>query len=172
MYFAASLIKTVEALYLYDNNKVNDEVKPYIEKAISISDNDAHHYLQNYIGKNNLISYGKNLGAKYTLSGGGVCGNTTVNDQLIFLKRLYEITNNNNKELKSWFINDYGNYLIFDNNIQVMHKYGYYTNVFHDVGIVLDKEPYIIIILTGITNNYKKVINELAKITYEYHLNN
>jgi len=171
VYFAASLIKTVEALYLYEHNMVNDETLPYIKKSISVSDNPSHHHLQKLIGKNNLIAYGKSLGAKYTLSGGGVCGNTTVNDQLIFLKKLYDITNNTNDELKNFFINDYGNYLKFDDKIPVMHKYGYYYNVYHDVGIILEEEPYIIIILTGLTKNYEEVINNLSKITYEYHLN-
>lgn len=170
VYFAASLIKTVEALYLYEHNMVNNDTLPYIKKAITISDNASHHYLQGLIGKNNLKAYGKSIGAKYTLSGGGVCGNTTVKDQLIFLKKLYNITYNTNKELKNFFINDYGNYIKFDNNIPVMHKYGYYYNVYHDVGIVLEEQPYIIIVLTSITDNYEEVINNLSKMTYQYHL--
>lgn len=168
VYFAASLIKTVEALYLYDNNMINDHLRPYVKKAISRSDNNAHHYLQSYIGASNLKSYGKSLGAKYTLSGGGVCGNTTVNDQIIYLKRLYEITKDKNQDLKSYFINDYVNHLKI-NNIPVMHKYGLYDNVFHDVGIVLDEEPYIVVILTGIRKGYTQKVKKLSKIIYEYH---
>ena len=115
IYFAASLIKVPEALYLYDHDMVNDSTKEYIKKIITKSDNPSHHYLQNLIGQNNLKQYGASLGAKYTLAGGGSGGNTTVNDQMVFLKRLYEITKDGqNEELKSWFINGYGNHLHLD----------------------------------------------------------
>lgn len=170
VYFAASLIKILEALYLYDNNLINDELKPYVKKTITVSDNDAHHYLQSVIGKKNLREYGKSLGASHALLGGSCCGETTVNDQLVFLKKLYEITNNKNDELKSWFMNDYVNNIKFDNDIPVMHKYGLYDEVYHNVGIVFDKEPYIVIILTGIPNGYENIVNNLSKIIYDYHL--
>ncbi len=171
VYFAASLIKIVETLYLYDHDMVNADTKPYIEKIITRSDNPSHHYLQALIGQDNLKKYGASLGAKYVLSGGGVCGNTTVNDEMIFLKRLYEITKDGqNEELKSWFINDYGNHLTFDPSIPVMHKYGLYNQVYHDIGIVLDDDtPYLVVILTGIPDGYAPIVEELSKIIYEYH---
>lgn len=170
VYFAASLVKAVEALYLYENDMVTNKLKPYIKKSITVSDNDAHHYIQNYIGQSNLKEYGKKLGAKYLLEGGSCCGQTTVNDQLIFWKKLYKITKDKNDELKSWFMNDHVNCIKFDENIPVMHKYGSYGNVFHDVGIIFDDEPYIVIILTGRPNGYKKVVNKLSNIIYDYHL--
>ena len=42
--------------YCEDNNYnlVNDEVRSHINKAISVSNNERHHYLVNYIGKDNL----------------------------------------------------------------------------------------------------------------------
>lgn len=168
IYYGASLIKTLDAIYLYDNNLVTEQLKPYIDKAISVSDNNAHYYLINYIGKNNLKNYGINLGAYNTLSGSDNYGNTTVKDQIVYLKKLYEISKDND-ELKSYFINDYGNYLKFG-NLTVMHKYGYYAQYYHDVGIVLDDNPYIIVILTNHGNSNKDiVINNLSKLIYNYH---
>ena len=168
IYYGASLIKTLDAIYLYDNNLINDSTKSYVEKAISVSDNNAHQYLVNYIGRDNLKNYGINLGAKNTLAGDDNFGNTTVNDQIVYLKKLYNITKNN-EELKSFFINDYGNYLKI-NNLSVMHKYGYYGQYYHDVGIVLDNEPYIIVILTNHGNdNKQEIINNLANLMYKYH---
>lgn len=168
IYYGASLIKTLDAIYLYDNNLINDSTRSYVEKAISVSDNNAHQYLVNYIGRDNLKNYGINLGAKNTLAGDDNFGNTTVNDQIVYLKKLYNITKNN-EELKSFFINDYGNYLKI-NNLSVMHKYGYYGQYYHDVGIVLDNEPYIIVILTNHGNdNKQEIINNLANLMYKYH---
>ena len=51
-----------------------------------------------------------------------------------------------------------------------MHKYGYYGQYYHDVGIVLDNEPYIIVILTNHGNdNKQEIINNLANLMYKYH---
>lgn len=168
VYYGASLIKTLDAIYLYDKGLVNDSIRPYIDKAISVSDNDSHHYLVNYIGRTNLKNYGVSLGAYNTLSGDGYYGNTTVKDQIIYLKKLYAISKEND-ELKSYFINDYGNYLKINSN-DVMHKYGYYGQYYHDVGIVLDNEPYIVVILTNHGNdNKKEIINNLSNLMYKYH---
>ena len=176
IYYGASLIKTLDAIYLYDKGLVNETIKPYIKKAISISDNDAHYYLVNYIGKENLKKYGISLGAPNTLSNdtyyheNTYYGNTTVKDQLVYLKKLYTITKNN-EELKSFFINDYGNYIKV-NNLTVMHKYGYLDQYYHDEGIIFDTNPYIIIILTNHGNdNKKEIINNLSNLLYKYHLN-
>lgn len=170
IYYGASLIKTLDALYLYDNNMVTEDIEPYINKAISQSDNDAHYYLINYIGKNNLKNYGIALGATNTLSGSDNYGSTTVKDQIIYLKKLYNISNNNNK-LKDYFINNYGNYLKFG-NLTIMHKYGYWSSYYHDVGIVLDDNPYIIVVLTEHgNNNEKEVIGNISKLIYKYHNN-
>jgi len=168
VYYGASLIKTLDAIYLYDKSLVNDSIRPYIDKAISISDNDSHHYLVNYIGKSNLKNYGISLGAYSTLSGNDYYGNTTVKDQIIYMKKLYSVCEKHN-ELKSYFINNYGNYLKVNDN-EVMHKYGYYGKYYHDVGIVLDNEPYIIVILTNHGNdNKKEIINNLSNLMYQYH---
>ena len=169
-YYGASLIKTLDAIYLYDKNLVNDNIKPYIEKTISVSDNDSHKYLINYIGKENFRQYGLSLGATYTLVGGDNYGNTNVKDQIVYLKKLYSITKDNN-ELKSYFINDYYNYLKLD-NIEIMHKYGWSNYWFHDVGIALDDVPYIIVVLTEHGENSYNIINNISKLVYEYHKDN
>ncbi len=168
IYYGASLIKTLDALYLYDNNIIDEDLKPYVKKAISKSDNDSHYYLINYIGKSNLKDYGFKLGATNTLSGNDNYGNTTVIDQVQYLKKLYDLTKNN-YELKSYFINDCGNYLAI-NNITTMHKYGYYGKYYHDVGIILDDEPYIVIILTEHgEDDFKTIINNISKLIFDYH---
>jgi len=170
-YYGASLIKTLDALYLYDKNMINDELKSHVKKIITVSDNPSHQYLVNYIGKNNLKAYGNSLGAKYTLIGGDNFGITTVSDQIVYMKKLYSMTNNNqNDELKSYFINSYYNNLLFDNCPTIMHKYGWWEQVFHNSGIVLDENPYIVTILTKEAyNDYNKIISTISKLVYDYH---
>lgn len=173
VYYGASLIKTLDALYLYENNMVTDDIKVHINRAISVSNNESHKYLVNYIGKDNLKAYGVALGAINTLAGRDYYGNTTVNDQIIYMKKLYEITKDgNNSELKSFFINNYANFLKC-NDINVMHKYGYYNQYFHESGIFLTDEPYILVVLTEHGNNsYSSIINNISKLIYKFHINN
>ena len=114
------------------------------------------------------------MGAKNFLTRGNddIYGNTTVDDQLIFMKYLYNyITNNNideNKriELKNYFINDYSNYLIFEGLPPVMHKFGYYGVYYHEVGIVFDKSPYIVVILTKEADDFE-VVTDLSEKIYK-----
>ena len=169
VYYGCSLIKTLDAMYLYQNNLVTNKLSYYIKKAISVSDNPSHHYLINHIGKKKLRSYGLSLGATYTLVGGDNFGNTNVYDQVVYLKKLYELTNKYS-DLKSYFINDFENYLNFD-NVKFMHKYGLLSPNYHDVGIYLGDNPYIVVILTKHSNN-RKIVTELSKLIYQYHMTN
>lgn len=174
LYYGASLIKTLDALYLYDKGLINDELDTYVKKAITISDNPSHHYLVNYIGKNNLKQYGISIGAKNTLVGEDNFGSTSVNDQIAYMKKLYDITKNNqNSKLKEYFLNTRKNYLLFEDSPQIMHKYGHWTYVYHNSGIVLDNNPYIVTILTNEGyDDYKTIIKTLSKLIYEYHIEN
>lgn len=181
VYYGASLIKTLDAMYVYENMKLTNKLKEKVKLAISVSDNKAHTDLVKTIGFDKLKAYGTKLGAKKVLtrSKTDYYGNTTVNDQLIFLEHLYEVINTNphGEELKSYFINDYINFLKFDGGPTTMHKYGFSGSFYHDVGIILDDEPYLIVILTSeasITTDEEKalakpsqIVNDLSKKIYE-----
>lgn len=169
LYYGASLIKTLDAIYLYDKNMVDDNLKYYIDRAILASDNNAHRYLVDYIGREVLREYGISLGATNTLSSDGYYfGDTTVVDQLVYFKKAYQLANQNGN-FKAPFVNDSYNYVKV-NGIPTMHKNGYYGQWFHDAGIVLDDEPYIVVILTnhGRGNQYGTV-HSLAEEVYKFH---
>lgn len=174
LYYGASLIKTLDALYLYDKNLINDNLKEYVKKAITVSDNPSHNYLINYIGKDNLRNYGFSIGAKNTLTENENFGFTNVNDQIAYMKRLYEITKDSqNEELKSFFLNTRKNCLLFENSPLIMHKYGHWESIYHNSGIVLDEKPYIVVILTQEGyNDYQTIIKTLSVLVYNYHHNN
>lgn len=201
--YGASLIKLVEAIYLYDNEIDLDNTMVYKSKyitsygkkmksrkkgesitlrdlmnySLSVSDNTAHLMLLDYIGSKNLRDYGRSLGATAILEyGSDKYGNQTVNDTNIYLKRAYEIMTNKEKYpegnlLREYMSNDYRNYLILDNEKDIAHKYGYYDNYSHDIGIVFDENPYTISILTIHGNgNYKSIMNNIHKKINEMHL--
>lgn len=126
-YYAASTIKLLDALYIYEKAADNiidlDETVTYkakdvlpdslgmkqhdvgeaislrtlVKYAIIYSDNSAHQMLINYIGFNNLKAFGNSLGAKLTLVGGDNFGNINTNDAIIYLKNVYDFIENNNE---------------------------------------------------------------------------
>lgn len=119
IYYAASTIKLVAALYLYnmaENGSVNlDDTLVYtssykydssidmekysygtsvsirnlVKYAVEDSDNSAYRMLLDYIGFDNLKAYG-NIGAQYTLVGGDNYGEITGNDAIAYLNELYD----------------------------------------------------------------------------------
>ena len=90
------------------------------------------------------------------------------------MKKLYNITKDNqNKDLKSYFTNSSWNLLKFNKSPKIMHKYGHYESVHHNVGIVLDENPYIVVILTKEGHgNFYNIVQQLSKLIYEYHKTN
>ena len=172
VYYGASLIKTLDALYIYENNMVTNTTRNWVKDAISVSSNSAHANLIKLIGFQNLKKYGNSLGTTYTLLGGDNYGNTTVDDQLIVFKKLYSFleTSDYGEELKSYFINDYSNYLIYEGLPKVAHKYGWFDVYYHNVGIVYDEHPYIIVVLSnGNYSNKPEIFRDLSKKIYELH---
>lgn len=168
VYFGASLIKTLDALYIYDNSLLTSSTKQNIKDAISVSSNTAHVNLIKKIGIKNLSKYAISLGAsKLNCNSKHFC-DTTVNDQIIYLNHLYKIINTHEEGdiLKSYFINDYGNYLSFDKTYTNLHKYGNSGNFFHDVGIFDTENPYIIVVLTKEKNNgnYRNIIRKVSSL--------
>ena len=115
IYYGASLIKTLDALYIYNealkdksildktitytsnyqkasslgmkNYSFGDKVKvkDLVNYAISYSDNSAHFMLIDYIGFNALKKYGNSLGNKYTLIGGDNYGNINLSDAFNYM---------------------------------------------------------------------------------------
>ncbi len=125
IYYAASTIKSIDALYIYTKAAEGeidlDETITYTSKyrmgsssatqnisygtkitlrdlvkyAITVSDNSAHNMLVNYIGKNNLREFGKSLGATTTLGDWDLFGNINVYDAMIYMEAIYKFVQEN-----------------------------------------------------------------------------
>lgn len=205
VYYGASVIKALDALYIYtkaaageinlddkmtysskykwsssremSKYKYGDEVtiRDLVKYAVTVSDNSAHQMLVSYIGRHNLKSFGNSLGATTTLTGNSDnFGNISATDALIYMKEINKFINENEElgeELKSYFVVADQNGLEFpDLGIQAAHKYGEYKYYYHDIGIVYDKNPYIITILTLEGNkNFVEIIKDINSRIYELH---
>ena len=201
VYYAASTIKALDALYIYSKaekgnidlnttlkyekkyqrssskymSKIkygsNVKLRDLVKYAIIASDNSAHEMLIDYIGPNTLKKYGQSLGASPTISDVDHFGNITTTDAIIYMKELYNIFENtqNGKELKNFFLEADQNGLELE-NIKAAHKYGEYSSYYHDYGIVYDKNPYIVAILTleG-KKNFVDIVKDINKHIYKVH---
>ena len=156
------------------NTKIT--LKDLVRYAIVYSDNSAHAMLVDFIGKDKLKEFGYTLGATTTLTSNDKFGNINVTDSIIYMKAINEFINNNGtlgEELKSFFVNAlYNDLEIPDLNIMAAHKYGYYGNNYHEIGIVYDSNPYVIAILTleGNNHNVKEIIKDINRRVYELHM--
>ena len=177
IYYGASLVKTVDALYAYEKMDLDDNIRQLVKSAISVSDNDAHKKLVNMIGRSNLKKYAdSNIGTKNFLDVNTAFaeyyGNTTVYDQMAIWKYLYNFIgkNENGMELRSYFINGYGNYLLFNGSPGIMHKYGKTNEYYHDVGIVFANKPYLVVVLTKeCCDNITNIIEDISKKIYVFN---
>lgn len=198
-FYAASTIKILPIIYLFEK-KINLEQELEITKedikqgsgilkeekilpkkytilklmkySIQNSDNTAYIKLVNWIGKENLIQYGKNLGATHSLEGKDLFGITSCNDLICYWKSFFKIQQEH-PEIKEWFLNP--TYQIIqqksiDHN-EFLRKYGSFDIAYHECGIVFNKNPYFLIILTqkGESKKSKKFVNYTAKNISKIH---
>ena len=201
IYYGASLIKMVEALYLYEKAsikeidldasitylsqdmltpslgmkkyKVGDKVslKEIVSYALLYSDNTAHKIMQRIIGTTELKQYFKDLEVTFNLGDG--YGEWSAEGANKVLKRLYEFIKNN-KELGK----ELKGWLIntdeanMINNKIAAHKYGHYAEYFHDIAVVYEDKPYAISIFTRHgATNYQAVIKDVSEKILELHNN-
>ncbi len=137
------------------NNKEKLEytIRELIYFCLKESDNTAYIKLVLYITKEKLIEFGKSLGALHTLEGVDLFGIVNSFDMMIYLEALYKYFNLNtilSKELKEYMINP-GYEIITPknlNNKEFVKKYGSFGIAYHEVRIVYDDIPYILIVLT------------------------
>lgn len=162
-----------------DEHKYYDEipVKDLINYAISVSDNAAHYMLVKYIDAKALNLYFKNNGdISLGLSNSKPFSyNYTATMANESLKRAYTIIKDDDeygKLLKDAMDNDYTNVLNFD-EVKVLHKYGWYADYFHDLGIYDSDDPYFISILTMYGNsNYEQKLQAIHKKIHEIYQKN
>ena len=193
IYYNASIIKLFDASFIIDNNvdlndtitftneyrnmakegllnyELNAEVpiKDVMYYAISVSDNAAHRMLTDYIGVDNLRNYAHDtLGVNLTINENDRFGYMNVTTTNTLLKHIYELLQYDNEYttlLKDAMNNTYYNALNFDNET-FYHKYGYYNQYFHDIGINTNN-PYTISIFTLYGNPDNGALDKVSNIS-------
>ena len=199
IYYNASIIKLFDAAYIIDNNvnlndtitftseyrnlskeegllkyEVNSKIpiKDILYYLISVSENASHIMLTDYIGVDNLRNYAKNtLGITLTITDSDRFGYMSVTTTNTLLKHVYELLQNDNEYttlLKDAMNNDYYNGLNFDEKT-FLHKYGYYNQYYHDIGIYNSLNPYVISIFTLFGNPDTGALEKVSNISKEIY---
>lgn len=147
-------------------------LKKLIEYTLVESDNTAYIKLVNYVTKEKLIEFGKNMGAEHTLEGKDLFGITNCHDMKLYWSELYRFINEDElgSELKN-FLNkpSYKIINMFDENFY--RKYGSFDIAYHECGFVEEEAPFYIFIMTqkGKLKDRDKFVNKTAKKIYEIH---
>ncbi len=163
-HYAASTIKVIPALYLYQEaelGNVNLEeklsymstektIKEMIELSIEISDNASFLRLQEYITKEKLQEYASSLGATEGFTGYDQYGNINLEDGLIYLESLNEYFATDTElsnELYSFFQDS--KFIYFQSSdAEQINKYGYYDKYFNELATIYEEYPYNVVLLT------------------------
>lgn len=145
-----------------------------IEYAIRESDNIAYDMLMNRYGRENILNFWQEKGTKniYTLD--TIWGITSAKDASIYMNELYRFYQEDKTygtTLMGYFKNATWK-LITDKNgeFNTASKGGWSGKAIHDVSIVFDKNPYLLIIMSNTgESDYPYLFQNTSKLAGELH---
>lgn len=128
--------------------------------------------LVNRFGMNNIKNYWKDLGATSIFIDNTYFSMINAKDGSLYMKELYKFYLNNGelgKELMNSFLSV--NFkLVVSDKYSVAHKYGWSGSSLHDMAIVFDDNPYILVVLSLKGNSsYKNYFNTTSNYVLDIH---
>lgn len=149
-------------------------IEQLIQYSIHDSDNIAYRMLMNHYGRKNILNYWKNLGTKniYTLD--TIWGVTSAKDASIYMKEMYRFFKENNtygKRLLQYFKGAEWKLITNkDGTFNTANKGGWSGTAIHDVAIVFEKNPYLLIIMSNTgESNYQYLFQTTSKLVGQMH---
>lgn len=149
-------------------------IEQLIEYAIHDSDNIAYKMLMNYFSKKDILEFWQNKGTKniYTLD--TIWGITSAKDASIYMRELYDFYQKDEEyggRLMKYFQNAEWKLITDKNgNFNTANKGGWSEETIHDVAIVLDKNPYILVIMSNTGyNDYVSLFKKTSELVGNLH---
>lgn len=168
-------LKQDTGILKYQKEPTHYTLRELIRLTLVESDNTAYIKLVNFIGKENLISYGKQLGAMHTLEGKDLFGVINCEDLLCYWKKIYSFVRTSiyGPMLEDWLKNPSFHIIeseSFDGQ-PFVKKYGSWDIAYHEAGYILDSHPFYFILLTQKCQCLDKesFANEVAKRVMDLH---
>ena len=146
--------------------------KELLNLSITISDNVAYNMLMSKYGRKNMMEFWKSKGTEeiYTKE---TWGNITAYDASIYMKELYNFYKEGNEYSEAAmndFINSNKKFIKSPNNKTIANKAGWFHDTKHDVGIILDDKPYILIALSNLGSTYNgSYFKDVSDMAYRLH---
>jgi len=158
------------------NKNVNTEytVEQLIEYAIHDSDNIAYAMLMNRFGRNNMLNFWQNLGTKQIYTLNTIWGVTSAKDASIYMQELYRFyleNDNHGTKLMEMFSNaEWKMITNLKGERNTANKGGWAGSAIHDVAIVFEENPYILVIMSNTgEGGYMPLFQKTNKLVGEIH---
>lgn len=152
------------------NKPVNTtySVEELLQYTIYDSDNIGYKMLMNRYGQDKIYNFWRDLGTENIFKLNTIWGYVSANDALIYMKELYRFSRENE---------EYGSRLLEhfkrakwklisnkDGEYNTANKGGWSGSAIHDVAIVFDENPYILIVMSNLgEGSYSYLFNETSK---------
>lgn len=155
----------------YDTEYTVEELLQY---TIYESDNIAYKMLNSRFGQDNIREFWRSLGTDNIFENNTIWGYTSANDAMIYMKELYRFAKENEeygskllehfKKAKWKMITDK------DGEHNTANKGGWSNTAIHDVAIVFDENPYILVVMSNAgKSSYNYLFSETSKLVGELH---
>jgi len=149
-------------------------VKDLMEYTIHDSDNIAYAMLVNRFGRENIYNFWKNLGTTNIFSYNTIWGNTSASDASIYMEELYRFYLENEEYgtiLMDLFKNAGWKMITNkDGEFNTANKGGWSGTSFHDVAIVFENNPYILVVMSNTgESNYNSLFTRVNSLVGSIH---
>lgn len=155
------------------NFDIDYTISELVGYSIMYSDNAAHLMLNNKYKRENIYNYWSTLGTTTIFKQNTAWGNIPAADATIYMEELYNYyteEKNYSDELLSYFDKSWKIISVPNNDIRIASKSGWSNSSLHDVALIFDKNPYVLVILTqrGYTD-YQNFFDEVSNLIYNFH---
>ena len=151
-------------------------VDTLIDYTIKDSDNAAYRMLMDRYGRENVLSFWEDLGTKYIFTYDTIWGVTSASDAAIYMSELYDFYIENDEygnKLMDLFKNSSWKIITNkDGEFNTASKGGWSDEAFHDVAIVFEENPYILVIMSKAGeyfSEYNYLFSSASKLVGELH---
>lgn len=174
----SGVLKTKEFDTKYD-------VDTLIRYSIYHSDNAAYAMLMNRFGRENMLKFWTRLGTRYIYTYNTIWGVTSAKDASIYMQELYDFYLEDDEYgnlLMDYFKNASWKMISNENGeYHTANKGGWSDKAFHDVAIVFEENPYILVVMSNTGEDYSsytylfekasKLAGQLHRGYWEYKMN-
>lgn len=145
-----------------------------VQYTIDVSDNIAYAMLMERFGRQEMLNFWHNMGTQYIFTYDTIWGVMSANDAAIYMRELYRFSKDNEEYGTKLFDYFKGSEwkLIFDGDgeYNTASKGGWSGEAIHDVAIVFDENPYILVIMTNMgESNYRDVFDKTSEMVSLLH---